>query len=178
MNNREQFYVNVLSKLKEGFDALDMAVILRGPEDGAPVHMLNVLHTELSFEEEEVMGEYYFVPLDDQQSQFHMFTSMLSLTESMPDDKYDILGKAANLLNFYVPAGAFVFSKPEHIIAFKHTSLIPINATEDEAIKLIDGNMSLSLKVVGRYLDVFMKLMKGKLDFDDFMATLPMSYWR
>jgi hypothetical protein len=79
MNKLEQFRYNVLEKLRQAFDTLDMAAILRDPLEDIPTHMLNVLHTELGHSEEEVMGEYYFLPIDDENAKFHLFSSMLTM---------------------------------------------------------------------------------------------------
>lgn len=176
MNKLEQFRYNVLEKLRQAFDTLDMAAILRDPLEDIPTHMLNVLHTELGHSEEEVMGEYYFLPIDDENAKFHLFSSMLTMTEDMPEDKYDEMGRAANLLNFFLPIGSFVFSKPEKIMAYKYTTFIPKSFTEEETINLIDGHISMSLHLVDQYLDVFMKLMHGNIAFEDFMASLPKAY--
>jgi len=177
MNKNMQYYRNILEKLKIDFDALDMATILSEPSEDIPTYILNVLHTELSFEEEEVMGEYYFLPLKDENPRYHVFTSMLTLSEQMPEVKYEDLGRAANLLNFYLPTGAFVFSKPEGIIAYKHSSLIPMGYDQQEALKLIDGHIAMSLNIVHQYMDIFMKLMKGKMSLNDFLNTLPNAFW-
>lgn len=176
MDNLEQFRYNVLEKLRQAFDGLELAAVLRDPVEGLPTHMLNVLHTNIGYTNEEVMGEYYFLPIKDQNAKFHLFTSMLTLTENMPDEKFDELGRAVNLLNFYLPVGAFVFSKPEHIMAFKYTSLIPMGFTEDEALNSIDGNIGLSLQMINQYTDILMKLVKGEAAFEDFLDELPDAY--
>lgn len=176
MNKTEQFRYNVLNKLRQVFDSLDLAAILRDPLEGLPTHILNVLHTGLGYAEDEVMGEYYFLPIQEENAKFHLFSSMLTLSEDMPEEKYEEMGRAVNILNFYLPVGAFVFSKPEKIMAFKYTSLIPVEFSEEEALNSIDGNIGMSLHLVDQYLDVLMKLMNGELAFEDFLDTLPNAY--
>jgi hypothetical protein len=173
MNKLEQFRYNVLEKLRQAFDSLDLAAVVRDPAEGLPTHILNVLHTDIGGTEEEVMGEYYFLPVADENAKFHLFTSMLTLTEDMPENKYDELGRAVNLLNFFLPVGAFVFSKPEKIMAFKYTSLIPMGFSEDETINSIDGNIGLSLQMVNQYTEVLLKLMQDEITFEDFLDELP-----
>lgn len=177
MNKNQQFYKNILERLKQEFDLLDMATILSEPSENISTYVLNVLHTELSYEEEEVMAEHYFLPLEDENTRFHVFTSMFTLTENMPEDKYEDLGRAVNLLNFYLPTGSFVFCRQENIMAYKYSSLIPNGYSEDEALKVIDGHISMSLNIIGKYLDVFMKMMKGDINLDEFLGMLPGAFW-
>ncbi|HHV11377.1 MAG TPA: hypothetical protein GXX75_13995 [Clostridiales bacterium] len=175
MNKVEQFRYDVLERLRNNFDALGEAAILRDPMKDIPTHMLNVLHTELGYGEEEVMGEYYFLPLAGE-NKYHLFSSVLTLTEEMPDNRYDILGQAANALNFFLPVGSLVFSRAEGIMAYKYTSLIPVEATIEEALKVIDGNIGLSLHIVDQYVDQLMKLMQGDIEWEDFLDILPEAY--
>lgn len=177
MNNNMQFYKSILEKLRDDFDSLDMATILSEPSDNVPTYMLNVLHTELSYDGEEVMGEYYFLPFEDENTRYHVFTSMLTLTEEMPEERYEDLGRAANLLNFYLPVGSFVFSKPEGIMAYKHSCLIPKGYSMEEAFKLIDGHIAMSLNIVNQYLSIFMRLLKREISFTEFLNTLPNAFW-
>lgn len=176
MERIEEFRFNVLEKLRQTFDALDVAAILRDPIEGIPTHMLNVLHTDLGYSGDEVMGEYYFLPYKDENAKFHMFSTVMTLTEEMPDDKFDELGRAANLLNFFLPVGAIVFSRPEKIMAYKYTSLIPMGVSADEALNSIDGNIGLSLQLISQYVDVLMKLVRGDIQFIEFLKELPQAY--
>jgi hypothetical protein len=175
MNKIEQFRFDVLEKLRQDFDTIGEAAILRDSQEGLETHILNVLHTELGHAEEEVMGEYYFLPLPGE-NQYHLFNSVLTLTEELPDDKYDVLCSAANALNFFLPVGALVFSRFDKIMAYKFTSLIPIEATVDEAFNIINGNIGLSLHIVDLYEDELMKLMRGETQLEDFLDILPGAY--
>ncbi len=122
------------------------------------------------------MGEYYFLPVEDEKAKFHLFSSVFTLTEDMPEDKYEELGRAANLLNFFLPVGSFIFSRADKIMAFKYTSLIPRTFSEEEAINLVDGHISMSLYLVGQYVDVFMDLMHGEITLEEFTGFLPAAF--
>ena len=176
MNKLEEFRYQVLEKLRQTFDSLEVAAILREPSESIPTHMLNVLHTNTGNEEEEVMGEYYFLPIEEENAKFHMFCTVMTLSEEVLEDKFDELGRAANLLNFYLPVGSIVFSKPEQIMAFKYTSLIPMGASEEEALNMIDGNIGLSLHLVNQYVDVLMKLSRSEITFTDFLEEMPQAF--
>ncbi len=176
MNNKEeQFRYEVLEKIRQDIDTLGEAAILRTPMEGVPTHMLNVLHTMLGHRGEEVMGEYYFLPLEGE-NKYHLFSSVLTLTEEMPDSRYDVLGQAANALNFFLPVGSLVFSRSDEIMAYKYTSLIPVTATVEEALGIIDGHIGLATHIVDRYVDPLIDLMQEEISLEDFLDLLPEAY--
>jgi hypothetical protein len=173
MNKIEEFRYNVLEKLRQAFDSLGEAAILRDPAEGLSTHMLNVLHTELGTSGEEIMGEYYFLPVNDENTQFHLFSSVLTLSEEMPEERFEIMCNAANVMNFFLPAGSLVFSKQDGIMAYKFNSLIPGSATEDQALVIIDGNIGLVLNLMDKYADAIMKLLRDEINFEDVLDLMP-----
>jgi hypothetical protein len=173
MNKLEQFRYDVLENLQKVFIELEIAAVLREPDEKVPTYRLNTLHTDLGSEGDEVMGEYYFLPINDENAKFHIFYCVYTLTENMPEMKQEELGRAANMLNFYLPVGSFVFNMQENIMAFKYTSLIPVNSTVEEAMNMIDGNIGLSLQMVEKYTPAFIGLMNDEITFDEFINELP-----
>ncbi|NLC18223.1 MAG: hypothetical protein GX757_03205 [Clostridiales bacterium] len=47
----------------------------------------------------------------------------------------------------------------------------------EEAFKLIDGHIAMSLNIVNQYLSIFMRLLKREISFTEFLNTLPNAFW-
>lgn len=173
MNKTQQFRYEVLKILQDAFIDLGVAAILREPDGNFPFHRLNTLHDDMGLEDEEVMGEFYFMPLEEENLKFHLFNIVFTITENMPKDKQEELGRAATHLNFYLPVGAFIFDMEEDILAFKYSALVPVETNAEKAVDMLDGSISLSLRMVGKFYGAFLDLMNEDITFQQFLELIP-----
>ena len=173
MTKTEQTRYNVLNRLKEMFESVETAAVLRETEGDFQMPMLLTLHDNIGYQGNEVMGEFYFLPLGDKKQKFHYFCTVMTLEENVPPERYDELAMAATMLNFYLPAGAFVLEKGGGVLAYKYTSLLPWDGSEDELLSLADGGIGAALNLTNNYGDAFINLMNRKITLEEFERELP-----
>ena len=171
--NYEKFRMDVLNGMKSLLDEMEITNMIREADEVMPMPMLTTLHRNLGMAGNEVMGQFYFLPLLDEEQPFHFFTSMMTLDEEVPADKYEDLAMAATMLNFYLPGGSFIVEKDGGIIAFKNTSYIPVNVTLEDALVLADANMGVAFNLTDSYVDAFMQLLRSEITLEQFELELP-----
>lgn len=171
--NYEKFRMEVINGMKSLLDEMEITNMIREADDVMPMPMLTTLHRNLGVEDNEVMGQFYFMPLFDEEQPFHFFTSCMILDEEVPAERYEVLAKATTMLNFYLPAGSFVVEKNGGLIAYKNTSFIPVNVSLEDAMVLADANMGVAFNLTDSYVDAFMRLLKGTITLEQFELELP-----
>ena len=171
--NYEKFRMDVLNGMKSLLDEMEITNMIREADEVMPMPMLTTLHRNLGMAGNEVMGQFYFLPLLDEEQPFHFFTSVLTLDEEVPAEKYEDLAMAATMLNFYLPAGSFVVEKDGGVLAYKSTNFIPVNTSLEDALVLADANMGIAFNLTDAYVDAFMQLLRGEITVEQFELELP-----
>ena len=169
----EKFRRDVLDGMKSLLDEMEITNMIREADEVMPMPMLTTLHRNLGMAGNEVMGQFYFLPLLDEEQPFHFFTSVLTLDEEVPAEKYEDLAMAATMLNFYLPAGSFVVEKDGGVLAYKSTNFIPVNTSLEDALVLADANMGIAFNLTDAYVDAFMQLLHNEITLEQFELELP-----
>lgn len=173
MEKLKQSQMEVLEKLKEMLDSLEVANVLREPEGNLPIPVLTTLHTNLGYQNNEVMGEFYFLPIYTENQEFHYFTVVMTLDEEVPPAKCDEMAKAVNMLNYYLPMGAFVVEKNGGVLAYKHAALLPVNLDTEKLAFMADGMIGTAMSIVNEYIDPYMQLLNRQITLEEFELELP-----
>lgn len=172
MEQLKQTQLQVLKNLKEMLDSVDITNVLR-EEETLQMPILTTLHDNLGYENNEVMGEFYFLPLFGENQKFHYFTVVMTLDEEVPQEKVQVLSDAVNMLNYYMPIGAFTVQKNGGILAYKHAGLLPIDMDTEKLVDLADGMIGSAMSLVNDYVDPFMQLLNGQITLAQFELELP-----
>lgn len=173
MENLKQSQMEILMKLKEALDAVEIVNTIREPEGKLPMPILTTLHTNLGYQNNEVMGEFYFLPLYTENQQFHYFTVVMTLDEEVPEEKYEEMVRAANMINYYLPVGAFTAEKNGGIFAYKHAALLPVDLNTEKLVFMADGVIGTAMSFVNDFVDPFMQLLNGQITLAEFELELP-----
>lgn len=167
----KQTEFELLMKLKKVFDELGVAVVLR--EEDVPVPILTTLHDNIGYQNNEVMGEFYFLPLYEEGQEFHYFSLVMTLDEEVPEERYEDFALATSMLNFHFPIGSFVIERKGGILAYKYTALLPVESDMESLVLQADGAIGTSMALVNDYVDVFMQLLNGEITLQQFELELP-----
>lgn len=112
--------------------------------------------------------------LEDQQTMniymayIKVVSSIILLHDNREDEAAVFMQEANKYLN------NFQLDYPKLL---KHSCLIPKGYSMEEAFKLIDGHIAMSLNIVNQYLSIFMRLLKREISFTEFLNTLPNAFW-
>ena len=173
MEQLKQVQREVLLELKGMLDSLDIVNVLREPEGNLPMPVLTTIHSNIGYQGNEVMGEFYFLPLFAEKQDFHYFTVVMTLDEQVSSEKQEEMAKAANMLNYYLPMGAFVAEKDGGVLAYKHAGLLPVSLDTKMLSFMADGMIGTAMSMVNEYVDPLMQLLNGQITLAEFELELP-----
>ena len=93
----------ILERLQAELTAEEVPAILRKKEEeDLPMDVLTVLLTEYGSRQDEVSGEFYFLPLANGAEHVCYFSSVISLTETIDPQCLGAVCIAVAMINFYL----------------------------------------------------------------------------
>lgn len=163
----------LLKQLKCIFEENKVACVVRTPEEESALAtiILTTLHRNMGNHNDEVMGEYFFMPQEESNDDY--FTISLSITENLTDETYGLFSTASGVMNFFLPFGGFVVNRDITTLAYKYTVIIPADYTKEQAFQLIDKAVGGALDIVDNNIAILTDMEKGEATFDDFMELMP-----
>lgn len=169
----KEFREKVLSDLKAEFESYDVPAVLRTVEEGMPTDILTTLHREMGPRSDEVMGEYYFMPVEGEGVDIHCFSVSLTLSEDLPENKVAILQEAIRSLNYYLMDGVFLISPDGTQLIYRCTTVFKMTLPYELAMDMIQIIIGLSLQTVEKWVESLLDLESGDAELEDFMELIP-----
>jgi hypothetical protein len=110
-------------------EAEDMgeASIFTAKELNAPMDMLRAEIAAFGPDLVSVLGEFFFMPFEE--TEVIYFTSVITLSNTVPEESADDVAAAVARLNYYIPCGCYALGEDDKNLVFKYT--VPI-VGEDE----------------------------------------------
>lgn len=100
-------------------------------ELGAPMDVLRAEIAEFGVELTSVLGEFFFIPLDDEGILY--FSVVITLLNEAPKEAAADIAAAASRLNYYLPCGAYALGNDDRTLVYRNT--LPLSADiSDEAL--------------------------------------------
>ena len=161
----------VLQSLLEEFKLAEIPAEISAQSENGIADILVTDHTDVGIHGEEVMGEYYFAPLAEEDSLIQYFIVTQTLTEDLPAEHLEALQLALTKINFTLPKGAFVIDKNDHVLTYRYVSVYRDNEDPERMREMIRYHIVTSLRFVGDWIDVLTGLMEGTLSKEKFMET-------
>lgn len=164
----------LLVALKQDFEEVEVPVTLRNAEgENLPMDILTTIHLDYGQGRHEVMGEYYFFPMPQEDVSAHYFSTMLNLENEIRQDCLPQLREAVSALNFYLQCGSFVVNPSGTLLGFRFITPIPFNFSFEQALQLMNLNVGHSLELAEHHVDDLIRVAQGKLSLQDFMFQMP-----
>lgn len=174
MESLEQIKNDIFTALKADFEANHVPAILRrAKEEGIPTDILTTLHRNFGGNADEVMGEFYFLPIPGGEKEVLYFSTMLSLDENMKPEYADDVGKAIEVLNFYLECGAFVMNRKSGLIGFRFVTPVFAHWRLEQMLETVNLNVAHSLQITERYVDSLIMMAHGHETLEHFMQLMP-----
>ncbi len=165
---------DILLKLKSMMDEQEILAGLREKgKDDVPFDILAVAFTEMGVNDNELLGEYYFYPFDNVESDVMYFVCTMTMTDELNQDTVEELNKALDILNFYLPTGAFLISPDKRTLLYRYENIIDANASLEDNLKIIQINMGDSIQITEKWMDIFLGMDENQISFNDFMTMMP-----
>ena len=127
---------------------------------------------ELGVSHDEVLGEFYFQPLNSDEDVVGFFTCVMTLSEEVYEETLARLYEAISVLNFYIPNGAFGVSKDMGAITYRVCLVYPLTTEKDALFDLANAAMGNTLTLLDRWVDIVLRISEGKGDVRDIESAL------
>lgn len=174
MEDFQSIQKDILESLKAGFEANDVPAILRSASgENIPVDILTTLHRNFGRNMDEVMGEFYILPMKTGDRTLLFFSTLITLTEDMEPSFAETVEKAITALNFYLECGAFVINPQKNLLGLRMVTPLLAENSKEALLEAANMNAALSLQIAERYTDSLLMLSDGRNTLEHFMELLP-----
>ena len=145
--------------------------IFTSEELGTEMDVLRGMHTEFSSEMVEVLGEYFFLPLETEDIWY--FTSVFTIIEQIPDLLLEEMGATISRLNYYLPMGAFVLGGDQTgTLIYRYT--VPVLSSHDEEVQfdMIRSAADAAFYCAEEFAGYLLLLSQGKAGYRDIIGAI------
>lgn len=159
----------VLKRLAAELQEVMVPAMVRDKDEVIPSPVLTVMYSEVGSELNEVIGEYTFLPVsvDDE---VQIFSSIVTMTDELPDNNLDELRKAVSRLDFYLPLGSIGMDIEDKRLGFKFGVPIPVTTSEDTLFELINMYITTGYMQVDRYIGMLLKIAQGEAKAEELLG--------
>lgn len=179
MNSDKGVYVMEIAKMEEiKHELLDRMLgmftkelipsILRTKEDtGMNLEILTVSYDELGLGEEEVLAEYFFMPVNEEGFEKYIFNTVYTISDELLQGNIDDLFELISYINFMLPYGSFAINTEKTNLIYRLCSSVSANKKQDEIYEEMDYVVGNGVRVIDSFVDMLVKVMKGELPLDE-----------
>ncbi len=141
----------ILKYIEKDFTDEMIAVAYTDGETENGTGVLTAFLDDLAIEGTQATGEFFFVPMDEEEAGMQIFMSVFTLIEEVEEENLGEMIKAISILNAYVPMGAFAYDPSGRVVLFKCSQVMPITLSVMEMQARVEMSMDMAMRVVGRF---------------------------
>ena len=143
----------ILNRVKDSFDEEMIPAQIERPDvsDPADEHeRLMILMEDIAAVGVDAMGEFFFLP-SQQSDEYQVFMNLITIDEEINLGRLNELLLAINILNNYIPVGAFGIDLARNNIVYRHNCEMPIRSSDAPIKDKVDLSMGLSVALVKEF---------------------------
>ena len=164
----------LLKSLMADFTEGDMqAAFFPLEETGGVTDILRVAVENFGRNGDAILGEFFFLPLENGASDVLYFASVLSLDEVLEPVHLPQLYNAISRLNYYLPAGCFAVNASGTMLVFKVMAQLPGELSEEAMLRQMNIAAVHALQVAEPYTALLIGIAHGDNDLSELAALLP-----
>lgn len=135
--------------------------------------MLTVLFEDLPADGVDAIGEFFFMPLGDEDD-MQIFQNVITLDEEVNEEMLPELLLAIIALNNTIPLGAFGVDLAQKSLVYRHSYEMPFPLSSDELKNLVDLSMGMAVSVVKEFAYLLIEVADGKRGAESIVQLLEM----
>ncbi|MCR5487293.1 MAG: YbjN domain-containing protein [Lachnospiraceae bacterium] len=128
MDERKKSLLKALEEDWKDAEGVGRISLFTREELGAPMDILRAEIMDYGAEVRPVLGEFFFLPLPETEVLY--FVTVITLSDSLPEDRVYDAGLATARLNYYLPFGCFALGDHDKNLVFRHS--IPVMGNQEE----------------------------------------------
>ncbi len=119
-----------------------------------------------------VTGEFLFRGIQGDPDGGKYFSSVLTMTSEIPEERVPELSLALNLINFYIETGCFALNKPADVLVYRNTRTFSGDTSEEILLKDCFRELEQAYETAAKYCTIVLALAEGSLSLEGFMELL------
>ena len=170
MSDRKNELLEALeAQLKEDDDFGEMS-IFTGEELGTPMNMLRAEIPDFGPDLVSVLSEFFFLPIEDEDNL--LFTTVISLSNTVPPEAAPDVAAAAARVNYLLPCGCFALGNEDKNFVYKNTAVLSNKDSKDEQLKEIKRSVDASLGSAETFYSYLLPVFKNDITVDEMINML------
>ena len=161
---------DLLEELNRELNDAQIAAVLR-KEEGAP-DMVSALLDELGDGDLEILGDFYFRPLQTEEDAAQAFMCVITITDELPPERLPALYEAISYVNFNIPAGCFSVDKDHRFFCYILSTLLPVELEDALLFREMDLAVGNALAICDSYLGILTDVVNGDIGVDGVVEFL------
>ncbi|MCR4589778.1 MAG: YbjN domain-containing protein [Lachnospiraceae bacterium] len=157
------------SQLKEDDDFGEMS-IFTAKELNAPMDILRAEIAEFGPDLVSVLGEFFFMPIKDEENM--LFTIVISLSNTVPPEAAPDVAAASARINYLLPCGSFAIGDEDRNLVYKYTAILSAKDNKDEQIKEISRAVNAALAVSESFFGYMLPVLKNDISVEEMVDML------
>ncbi|MCR5411070.1 MAG: YbjN domain-containing protein [Lachnospiraceae bacterium] len=156
-------------QLKKDDDIGEMSVFTARELD-LPINILRAEVTEFGPELVSILAEFFFLPVDNEDALY--FSSVLTLSSSIPKEAVPDMAAAVAHLNYYVPMGCYALGEDDRTFIYKCT--VPVRTDDDEDRQKDDMYRAVdaSLMLAESFLNYLILVLNNEISVDEMLDMI------
>ncbi len=152
-------------KGEEGIGEMSM---FSAKELNAPMDILRAEIPEYGPELVSVLGEFFFFPVDYEDTLF--FSTVITLSSTLPKEAAPDVASAIARLNYYVPLGNYALGDEDKNLVYKMTLPIRTDEKKDKQTKDIINSVYYALGMAEKFLGYILMVVKNEITVDEMIG--------
>ena len=160
----------LLQRLCEELNTAEIAAVIR-QEEKAP-EMVSAILDELGDGDADILGDFFFRPLETEDDEVQYFSTVITISDEIPDDKLAALYESIAYVNFALPAGCFSIDKDHRFLCFVLSVPLPMELEEEALFAEMDLSAGNALAIADSYVGILSDVLSGTETADGVAAFL------
>lgn len=152
----------ILEALNQELNESGIAAVVR-KEEGAP-EMISAMLDELGDGDRDIIGDFYFRPIQSEDNPAQIFTAVFTITDQIPKERLQALYEAISYANFSLFAGCFSIDKDHRFFCYTLNTLLPTDLDDEQTFRQIDLAVGNALFYADSYIGILCDVLTGKAE--------------
>ena len=170
MDMKRRELLETLKTRLETDDGIGEISLFTAQELNSPVDILRAELTEFGPDLVSRLGEFFFLPSEDEGLMY--FTTVVTLSGSVPREAVPDVAAAVARLNYYIPCGCYALGDDDKNLIYRYTALLT-----DAKEKQMPGEMVVSaaltaLSTAEKYLSFLLLVLNNEISVEEMVGMI------
>ncbi len=124
--------------------------------------VLSVFMDNIAAEGVESIGEFFFMPMEEEEDGIQLFINMITILENVDEKNLSELLGAIAIINSYIPLGAYAYAPGDGRLLFRYSDIMSVNLSEDQLKEEMNKAMSVTMDTIEQFSYMLIEVNDGE----------------